>query len=85
MWKIAGACPRVQADGLMRLTTRDAQLALARIEGQPRGVQLLVGRAAPVELTEQGLEPERVLVHDRERLLHPRTSVPASLALRYTK
>ena len=71
MWKIARAWPRVQADGLIRLTTSEYGVSLRRrVERVPLGVQPLVRDLPRLELGEERLEPERVLVEDRDRPLH---------------
>ena len=49
---------------------RVRSLGLGRVERVPLRVQPLVRDAAPLELGEQRLEPERVLVEDRDRPLH---------------
>src|SRR5829696_4132169 len=51
-------------------------LALVRIEREARGVHPLVRHAPPVELGEQRLEPLRVLVEDRDGLLHETGHLP---------
>ena len=85
MWKIARAWPRVQADGLIRLTTSEyGALLRGGVERVPLRVQPLVRDLPRLELGEERLEPERVLVEDRDRPLHagtnaaPRDLVPSA-------
>jgi hypothetical protein len=68
--KVALALPRVHADGLIRFTTSEYARGLRGIECVSFRVQPLVRDPAPFEFREEWLEPESMLVEDRDGTVH---------------